>query len=184
MPAPDLFPPSVEFVLSNETFERDGQLVSLFEDPKTGECSNWGISLAWLRGLKPLATPEDIKAISRDGAVHLYRTFFWEPVNMGAIAFPMIAAKVFDAEVNMGSTQGIRLLQRALRVEPDGILGPVTAAACNADDEADLYRAIVRQAADRYQKIHDEQVKEYGQRTADLNLSRWLGRLAKVPKTS
>lgn len=177
----DLFPPSVAFVLENETYTRHGQLVSLYEDPVTGECSNFGISLAWYWGLKPLATADDIKALTEEGATHLYRTYFWDRANLAAITLPRVVAKVLDAEVNMGQSQGVRLLQLALCVTADGHLGPATAAACNASDEAVLYRAFVRQAADWYQRIHDEQIPKYGQSVADKNISKWLARLAKIP---
>jgi lysozyme family protein len=177
-----MFPACVEFVLANETFTRNGQTVSIYEDDVTGEISNWGISLAWFRGLKPMATHADIEALTREGAISLYRTYFWTPRGLSAIQLPKTAAKVFDAEVNMGATQGVRLLQRALLLQCDGVLGPVTAAVVNAENDEDLYRKFVRQAADRYQRIHDNQVTEYGQVVADKNLSAWLARLAKAPK--
>jgi len=177
----DLFPACVEFVLGNETFTRNGKIVSVYEDPATGEISNWGISLFWFRGLKPQATQADIKALTREGAINLYRTYFWTPRKLSCIQLPKTAAKVFDAEVNMGATQGVRLLQRALLLQCDGVLGPMTADAVNGSNDDELYRKFVKCAADRYQRIHDNQVQEYGQSVADRNLSAWLARLAKVP---
>lgn len=44
----------------------------------------------------------------------------------------------FDAVVNMGERQAVRLLQGALGVTIDGALGPKTAAAVRAADPADL----------------------------------------------
>lgn len=179
---PDLFPGAVGFTIGNETYVRHGQVVSLFEDPVTGECSNWGISLKWLRGLKPFATADDIKALTKEGATYLYAKYFWEPAHLDLLAGQKIASKVFDAEVNMGHSQGTRLLQAGLGVHVDGMLGPLTAAACNAQDPETTYAAFVRCAADRYQKIRDAQVEEYGQEVADKNLKTWLDRLAKVPQ--
>lgn len=177
----DLFPYSVAFVLANETYMRHGQLVSLYEDARTGECSNFGISLKWFRGIEPGATADDIKSLTRDGAVDLYRQYFWYYANLDAITLPSIAAKVLDAEANMGPTQGVRLLQKSLCVKVDGALGPKTAAACNAADETKLYDSFVMCAADRYQRIRDAQIPKYGQGVADKNLSQWLDRLAKRP---
>lgn len=177
----DLFPHSVAFVLSNETYMRHGQLVSLYEDARTGECSNFGISLKWFRGIEPGATADDIKALTQAGATNLYRNYFWYDATLYAITLPSIAARVLDAEVNMGPSQGVRLLQQALCVRVDGILGPKTAAACNAADEAKLYDSFAMCAADRYQRIRDAQIPKYGQGAADKNLSQWLARLAKRP---
>lgn len=177
----NLFPYSVAFVIGNETYTRHGQIVSLYEDPHTGECSNFGISLKWFRSIKPDATADDIHALTQEGAEHLYRVYFWDAGNLSAIALPSIAAKVLDAEVNMGGGRGVALLQAASGVESDGVMGPKTAASCNKADEATLYAAFVRCAADRYQKIRDAQISKYGQSVADKNLSQWLARLAKNP---
>lgn len=178
---PDLFTYSIAFVLSNETFTRHGEVISMYEDAVTGECSNWGISLAWFRSIKPDATAADIKSLTKEGATHLYEAYFWDMKHLEAIALPKVAAKVLDAEVNMGASQGVRLLQQALGLFADGVLGPVSTAACNAADEDVLYKAFVRCAAVRYQRIHDAQVKEFGQVVADKNLSEWLARLSKIP---
>ena len=178
---PDLFPYSVAFVLSNETFMRNGELISFYQNAVTDECSNFGISLAWFKGLKPLATCDDIKALTQEGATHLYDVYFWTAANLGTITLPMIAAKVFDCEVNQGAPQGIRLLQSVLGVESDGVLGPVTAAACNQMNEPALYGAFVRAATDRYQAIAAVQAKKYGQAVADKNLAEWLARVNKQP---
>lgn len=177
----NLFPHSVSFVLGNETYMRHGQLVSLYEDARTGECSNFGISLKWFRGIEPGATADDIKALTQNGATRLYWQYFWDDASLAWIAHPSIAAKVLDAEVNMGPSQGVRLIQKALCVIVDGHLGPNTAADCNAADETKLYDSFVMCAADRYQRIRDAQIPKYGQGAADKNLSQWLARLAKRP---
>lgn len=177
----DLFPYCIAFTLKNEG--------GFYENAVTGECSNYGISLKWLRGIKPEATATDIKAISRGLATHLYRTYFWDSAHLAAITLPTVAARVFDLEVNMGSSQGIRLLQTALKLECDGILGPVTAAACNTSNEAELYAALNEAACSRYDLIHDHQVAEYtpkigaqaAQSMADKNLEVWLNRLETNP---
>jgi lysozyme family protein len=55
-----------------------------------------------------------------------------------------VAVGVFDMAVNAGNRTAVRLLQRAVRVTDDGIIGPVTLAAVNSakpDALAVLYAA-------------------------------------------
>jgi lysozyme family protein len=178
---PDLFPYSFTFLMSNEVYIAHGQTVSLYEDPHTGEVSNYGISLAWFKGLKPDATASDIKALTQEGAERLCRTYFWNASDLSLIQLPTIAAKVLDFEFNGGHSQGVRLLQQALGLAVDGMLGTATAAACNGSVEPALYKSFIQCAARRYEAIHDAQVPKYGQTVADKNLKQWLARLAKVP---
>ena len=169
----DLFPYCLAFTLKNEG--------GFYQNPVTGECANFGISLKWYQAIKTEAVCDDIKALTVDRAMNLYKAYFWDTANLAVITLPTVAARVFDTEVNMGQSQGIRLLQACLDVETDGILGPVTASRCNAMDESWLYEAFIAKATTRYHMIHDEEVVKYGQELADKNLKVWLDRLATNP---
>ena len=175
----DFFPYSVAFVLSNETFEKNGQIVSVYENPRTGEVSNWGISLKWLKRIQPTATADDVRAITQQQATNLYRSYFWDICGLGQIADPGIAARVLDLNVNQGVPHGVMLLQQALNTTADGLLGPKTAIACNMMNPDLLYSALIRAATTRYQGIHDAEIGEYGQSVADRNLQQWIIRLQK-----
>jgi lysozyme family protein len=179
---PDLFPYAISYVFSNETYiTHSGVVVSLYSDDETGEYSNWGISLKFLKSVHPDACKQDILNLTEQTASDLACEYFWNPAHLDLITLPTIAARVFDMEFNSGPSQGVRLLQKALNVTADGILGPATAKACNSSPELTLYAEFVEQAKSHYQAIHDKQITEYGQQTADSNLSRWLARLAKMP---
>ena len=54
---------------------------------------------------------------------------FWLPLKLGEFGYPALAACVFDAAVNLGPGEAVRLLQGILGVAVDGVLGPVTLAA-------------------------------------------------------
>lgn len=170
---PDLFDYCIAFTLKNEG--------GFYQNAITGECSNFGISLRWLKGIKPDATADDIRNLTQDTAIALYRQYFWNRANLGLIQLPLDAARVFDLEVNMGQTEGVRLLQAALSVNIDGIIGQVTATQCNAASEQCLHADLVMLATARYQMIHDAEVQKYGQALADKNLKTWLDRLATNP---
>lgn len=66
-----------------------------------------------------------------------YRRNFWTPT-MADIIDQQIADWLFDKAVNMGISQANKLLQRALGVDDDGIMGPVTMNAINRYDQKEL----------------------------------------------
>lgn len=78
----------------------------------------------------------DVWAIGRptlEDAKRIYHRDYWLPIKADALPYP-VALMVFDAAVNAGNRRAVTLLQRALRVHDDGLIGPVTlAAACRAD---------------------------------------------------
>lgn len=88
--------------------------------------TNWGISKRSYPHL-------DIRALTREEAVEIYRRDFWQRVH-GDEMPPVLAFHLLDFAVNSGVETAIRKLQHELGVADDGIWGPVTkaaAAACN-----------------------------------------------------
>ena len=69
--------------------------------------------------LRPVTfiTDDEVKAI--------YRTMYWNVVKAGVLQ-PPLDLYVFDAAVNHGPGRAAKLLQRALGVNADGAIGPVT----------------------------------------------------------
>jgi lysozyme family protein len=84
----------------------------------------------------------DIKNLTRDQAKQIYCTDFWERGRMdqydGAISY-----QVFDAAVNHGIENAIRLLQKAAGVADDGHIGPVTIAAVKAKSVTDMLMLFI-----------------------------------------
>lgn len=121
------FDKAIDFVLQNE-----GGLVSDPHDP--GGLTNYGISQS--------AFPnEDIRNLTRDRAVELYRETYWR---YDGINSQRVATKLFDAHVNMGPVRAVRLMQLALGaiqagpVVADGVIGSHTIDSINAADEEAL----------------------------------------------
>ncbi|TWG93582.1 putative secretion activating protein [Luteimonas sp. J16] len=79
----------------------------------------------------------DIKNLTRDQAVEIYRRDFWEAAKCDRLP-PAVGFQLLDGAVNSGIPQATRWLQRAVGVADDGILGPVTLAAIRAADPNDL----------------------------------------------
>lgn len=81
----------------------------------------WGISershpAAWRNG--PPTKAE---------AIEIYRRDYWAAAGCDRLPWP-INLLVFDFAVNSGVSRAVRALQTALKVIPDGIVGPVTTA--------------------------------------------------------
>lgn len=120
---PDRFNDFIERLLSHE-----GGYVNDPRDP--GGETQWGIS-------KRSYPSINIKALTREQAIAIYRRDFWEKSGADKLA-PAVAFNVLDGAVNSGITQSIRWLQRAAGVADDGVWGKVTAAAVTKADPNDL----------------------------------------------
>lgn len=120
----------------------EGGYVNHPKDP--GGATNHGVTLATLsrwRG-RPV-TKAEVAALTRAEAGAIYRAFYWDAVRGDALPSGLDYA-VFDLAVNSGPDRAARLLQRALGVQQDGRIGPVTLAAA-ATDPAAAIRALQRE---------------------------------------
>lgn len=96
--------------------EREGGLVNHPDDP--GGLTKYGISQR--------AYPKrDIANLTRDDAVAIYRNDYWEPSDAWKLPEPL-DFYVFDSAVNQGVVKSAKLLQEAIGVTPDGVIGPFT----------------------------------------------------------
>ena len=120
----------------------EGGFVNHPDDP--GGATKAGITQATLaRARGGPVTVEDVRALSRGEAEAIYRRRYWDAVRADELpSGPDLA--VFDCAVNAGPAQAARLLQRAVGVAADGIVGPVTLDAARRADAADLVRRFGR----------------------------------------
>lgn len=79
----------------------------------------------------------NIKRLTRQQAIEIYRRDFWERSRADDLA-PALGFQLLDAAVNSGIAQATRWLQRAVGVADDGIIGPVTLGALRIADPADV----------------------------------------------
>ena len=104
----------------DEAFQRlighEGGFVDHPRDP--GGATNWGISQRSYPG-------EDIRGMTLARAKQIYLRDFWGPAGCDAVP-DSVKFSLFDMAVNSGVKPAVRCLQKAVGVNDDGILGPVT----------------------------------------------------------
>jgi lysozyme family protein len=143
----------VERVLSHE-----GGYVNDPRDP--GQETRWGIS-------KRAYPHLDIRNLTRAQAVDIYRRDFWQRVRGDELPREF-AFQALDAAVNHGIGNAVRWMQRAAGVADDGVIGPVTLAA--------VQRA---QAADLVLRFNAERLRFYAKLTTFSTFGRgWVNRVA------
>jgi lysozyme family protein len=74
--------------------------------------------------------PRDVRFITRQEGLEIYETNYW--LSHSPDLPPGLDLSFFDASVNEGSTESVRMLQYALGIQDDGEWGPETAAAVAA----------------------------------------------------
>lgn len=156
----------------SHVLQHEGGFVDAPTDP--GGATHFGVSLRWLRGLGDTdgdgwlegdldhdgdVDADDIRALTQDQALGLYRTQWWDRYGYGQLADQRLATKIFDLAVNMGAGQAHRLVQRALRavgktVREDGVMGPETRAAVDAYAYQGLLPALRSEAAGFYRSLN------------------------------
>lgn len=106
----------------------EGAYVNHPEDP--GGETKFGISKRSYPNL-------DIKNLTLDKAQDIYYQDFWLVCHCDKMPYA-VAFEVFDAAVNHGPAKAIMLLQQALKVADDGIIGAITIRAIAMADPNDL----------------------------------------------
>ncbi|MGY6531509.1 glycoside hydrolase family 108 protein [Glycocaulis sp.] len=114
----------------------EGGYVDHPDDP--GGATNFGITLATLQGWRGRSvTKADVKALTKAEAGEIYKARYWDQCRCDELP-EGVDAIVFDAAVNHGPGRAARLLQEALNVGVDGIIGPITMGAAKGADPREL----------------------------------------------
>jgi lysozyme family protein len=166
------------FMLANE-----GNFVDMVED--RGGATRFGVSLAFLKSMFKNGSlwvdvnkdnkidENDLLHLTYDQIRHIYFNQFWKPISK--IKPLTLATKVFDMAVNCGVGQAIKLLQKALGVVVDGIIGKQTLSAIQNGDEKDIITKFVYATSEFYKNIV---AKNSSQK---VFLTGWLNRAKRLP---
>lgn len=143
------FSKAISMIMAHE-----GGLVNNKNDP--GEITNFGISLKFLKShieedvdKDGDIDAQDILKLTREQAVHIYKTQWWDKYNYGAILDQTIATKIFDFAVNMGASKAHSLMQTSLnnafslKLSCDGVLGPATIHTINCIHDGDEEQILI-----------------------------------------
>jgi len=112
-----------------------------------------------------LLTPEQIKRI--------YFEQFWKPVSK--IKDAVLVCKVFDAAVNLGVPQAVKLLQQSVGTEADGILGKITLGAIEKKNAQSILASFIENLCCFYNRLA---IKDPTQK---VFLKGWLNRAKRLP---
>jgi lysozyme family protein len=130
--------PTIDAIL-DDVIAREAGFVNDPDD--SGGPTKFGITLrilaAW-RGVD--VTADDVAALTHDDAEAIYRKKFVEDPGFLPLPDPLRAA-VVDLGVQTGPVTATKILQKALGVQADGVIGPCTLAAVT---HADVRRILVR----------------------------------------
>lgn len=126
-----------------------GHIVDFFEggiaeDPNDrGRLTKFGVTFEAWRKEHPLATPNDIKALTREQAVEFLTEEYALKPGISRIVNDAVRFAVIDYAINSGPVAAIRALQKAVGVTADGIFGHDTEEAANKFDAVCLLRLVV-----------------------------------------
>lgn len=117
----------------------EGDFADLENDP--GGKTRYGVTEAVARAA---GYTGDMPDLPLNLAKTIYQSQFWEAIRGDELPGE-VRYVVFDAAAASGVKQSILWLQRALRVNADGVLGPVTLAAAHAADPDKLKARLLSQ---------------------------------------
>lgn len=120
-------------------------------DPKDpGGETNWGVTIYTARANGYTGS---MRTMSRADAKTIYLKAFWQRYNCDQFP-PELAFQFLDACVNHGSGNASRMLQRAVGVADDGVIGKVTLAAIERYSVADVGLLFQAERLEFYTKLN------------------------------
>lgn len=140
-----------------KVLRHEGGLVNDKIDP--GGITNYGVSIRFLRSTGNLDYDfdgdgdidcDDIKCMTVADAMRVYKECWWDKYGYYRIESDLIATKLFDTAINMGQQQAVKLIQRCLNIQDDGIMGAETIHAINNIDSTNLIASMRSACANFY----------------------------------
>lgn len=164
----------------NKLLSHEGGFVDHKDD--RGGATKYGITIGTLStymGRK--ATLDDIKALTLKDTERIYWALYWEPLGCPEIHDFTLAYLLFDQGVNRGVGKVIRqvqkcinLIQSSCQISEDGIMGPATIEAINAQDPKILAESFLQVSRESYRKIVEQNPSQ------QVFIAGWMNRIDKL----
>lgn len=140
-----------------------------------GGPTKYGVTLATLRGIPKYSRAEakDVAALTLAEARNIYLTLYASPFTF--IEYPIIFNFLFNSAVQHSPKTAVKMMQRALGIEDDGVIGPQTRAAVNnaLQQPAAFFAKLIAERCEYYANIL---MRDHSQRVFAAG---WLNRIAK-----
>lgn len=125
-----------------------------FQD-NPGDRGNWtggkvgsGVNKGTKFGISAMTYPkEDIKGMTVDRAKEIYYKDWWVKLEMELFK-PALSFQMFDAAINHGMTNATKMLQRAVGVPDDGVIGRMTKRAIDTMTLDDILMCFLSERLD------------------------------------
>lgn len=161
---------SIEYVFRNEGYD-----IYTDRPEDRGGPTKFGVTLAILakwRG-SPV-TSEDVKNLTRAEAEQVAYIYFWMPLNLTRLGVRTIATAILDTAFVSGGPATAHMIQRALGLTQDGILGDASINKLNQLTFGQFLTLFLPQLQDRFIKIAIADPRQLP------NLLGWLHRSQKL----
>lgn len=104
-------------------------------------------------GISAMSYPKlDIENLTLEQAESIYYTDWWAPMQLDSM-LPAIQYQLFDTAINHGMRTASKMLQRAVQVKDDGVIGPKTIAAVTGCDHNDVLLRFLAERLEFFTKI-------------------------------
>ena len=136
----------------NEVLKTEGGFVNHPADK--GGATNLGITqstLEWYRGTK--VTVDAVKNLKIEEVKNIYKKLYWDKMKLDLCEKHYIAMIAFDQAVNRGVMNSAMMVQDAVGVSADGLVGKITMAAINASDERTVVIKMIKSSQLAYARI-------------------------------
>lgn len=136
----------------NAIIQREGDYVDHPADK--GGPTRWGVTLETLTVFRGKAcNADDVRHLSVNEARDIYKQKYIVNAKFGQLKDDRLKAFVIDSAVNHGIVMAVKLLQRAVGVPDDGILGPVTLEAIEEKGSIKTHLRMIGQRGIFYGRI-------------------------------
>ena len=138
---------SLDMVLHHE-----GGFVDHPDDP--GGATNKGITHKTYADFldRPLEDVSELKNIPKEHVQKIYKTGYWDAVRGDELPAGVDFC-IFDWAVNSGPRRAAKALQKAAGATVDGAIGPMTVAAVNAADAAQIIEDVTKEREEFYRSL-------------------------------